>query len=398
VAQVAEAVEADFPPYFLDPKAPIRVPKARPVMPRPTQPQREALFDVEELTDSILDAALAGPIESWMTFLHPDQLRLVSSSWNGPARVRGPAGTGKTVVGLHRAAYLAERSMKPVLFVTFVRTLPIVLAGLCERMAPAARANIHFTGLHRLAIDLVERAGARLTIDGTRADTAFARAWARVGRGSVLTRLDERWAHWREEIDHVIKGRGLTDFHEYADLARLGRRTPMRVEHREAMWQLYVEYERHLDEAGAHDFNDALIMARDLVRAGDVTPEYGSVVVDEVQDLNPVGLELLHAIAGDGADQLLLVGDGQQAVYPGGFTLSEAGISVVGRAAVLRANYRNTAEVLEVAARVVADDAFDDLEGESNVGRRELEIRRRGGTALTVRAPDRVSLETALVT
>jgi hypothetical protein len=396
VDEVVSILDQDFPPYHPTRLTSVRVPRLRLVLPR-RETQPEALFDVTELTDGILQAALDGPIEGWMTYLHPDQLRLVGTSWSGPARVRGPAGTGKTVVGLHRATYLAERNPRKVLFVTFVKTLPRVLSALCERMSPAARANIHFTGVHRLALDVVEQSGATVRIDSRKIDTAFAGAWAHAGRGSVLTRLDERWSYWKEEIDYVIKGRGLTDFEEYADLSRLGRRTPMRSEHREAMWALYVEYERRLDLANVHDFTDALIMARDLVRDGAVA-DYGAVIVDEAQDLNLVGLELLYAIAGDGPDRLLIIGDGQQSVYPGGFRLSEAGISVKGRAAVLRANYRNTAEILEVAERVVAQDPYDDLEGGPTDGRTDTEARRHGGLALTVRARDQRSLEAALVT
>ena len=172
----------------------------------------------------------------------------------------------------------------------------------------------------------------------------------------------------------------------------------MRLEHRETMWELYREYERRLDRMETHDFTDVLMMARDLIWSGDVELPYGPVVVDEVQDLNLVGLQLLHAIAGDGPDGLLIVGDGQQAVYPGGFTLAEAGVSVTGRATVLRTNYRNTAEILEVAARVVAADKYDDLEGLPAEGSREVEIQRRGGQATTVRTRDKHSLEVALVT
>lgn len=395
---VAAVLERDFVPYDAPPPAPVKVPRVRMVMPRRKESQPESLFDVQELTDSLLETALAGPIETWMTFLHPDQLKLVSSSFNGPARVRGPAGTGKTVVGLHRAAYLAERSPRQVLFVTFVKTLPVVLGGLCERMSPAARANIHFTGLHRLALDLIEKAGARVRIDAAKAETAFNRAWLTCGRDSVLTKLDQRPSYWREEVDHVIKGRCLTDFDQYAGLARVGRGTPMRMEHREAMWDLYREYERLLDAAEVHDFNDAIIVARDLVRSRDVDHPYGSVVVDEVQDLNLVGLELLHAIAGDGPDKFLIIGDGQQSVYPGGFNLVEAGISVVGRSTVLRSNYRNAAEILELASRVVAEDSFFDLEGDLSQGKRELEVRRRGGTTITARARGHHDLETALAT
>ena len=396
VDEIAAVLDEAFPPYDVLEKPKARVPKLRIVMPKPEPPEPDALFDVDDLARSLLEAALAEPIESWMTFLHPDQLKLVGSSYNGPSRVRGPAGTGKTVVGLHRAAYLAERHPKKVLFVTFVKTLPVVLANLCDRMAPAAGANIEFTGLHRLALQLLESVGVDARIDGQGVNRAFAAAWSAVGQHGRLPRIDERHGYWKEEIDYVIKGRGLTDFDEYVDLPRLGRRTPLRAEDREDMWALYVEYERCLHDKAIHDFTDVLVMARDLLRDGGVGHDYGSVIVDEVQDLNLVGVQMLHAIAGDGPDGLHIIGDGQQSVYPGGFTLGEAGISVTGRAAVLRTNYRNTVQILEAAQRVVAADEYDDLEGVPSAGKREMTVLRHGYRPLEIRADDRRSLEIAM--
>lgn len=396
VMELAELLDAEFPPYDVQSPSKPMVLKRRIVVPHRPKPQPEVLFDVEELAQSILEAALAEPIEAWMSFVHPDQLRLVTTSWSGPARVRGSAGTGKTVVGLHRAAHLAERLPDPVLFVTFVKTLPIVLRQLALRLSPTAAANIEFTGLHALALRLLDQASVPHHLNARRVSNAFNGAWAAVGRHGPLVRLDERARYWQEEIDYVIKGRGLTDFDEYADLARVGRRTPMRGEHREAMWELYAEYERRLRLMEVHDFNDVLILARDAIRAGHVEPAYGSVVVDEVQDLTLVGVELLHAIAGDGPDRLLIIGDGQQCVYPGGFTLSEAGISVTGRASILRTNYRNTAEILDAASRLVANDSFDDMEGSAVAGTRDTLVARHGPAPTIARAGDHVSLEAAL--
>jgi len=115
VDQVYDLLDEQFPAYATDKPVKATVVKRRIVVPHRPRQQPEVLFDVEELAQSILEAALKEPIESWMTFLHPDQLRLVTTSWSGPARVRGSAGTGKTVVGLHRAAHLAERLPDPVL-------------------------------------------------------------------------------------------------------------------------------------------------------------------------------------------------------------------------------------------------------------------------------------------
>lgn len=399
IEDLASLLDEQFPTYEVVEKPtavrPLRRQVAVPRVPPSSDP--DVLFDVEELTESIIEAALQGPIESWMTFLHPDQLRLVSTSWSGPARVRGPAGTGKTVVGLHRAAHLAQRSANPILFVAFVRTLPNVLRGLAARLSPGIEQHIEFTGLHALAKRLLDESGTSVRLDGKRVDAVFEQTWASLGRSSILADLDGRWTYWKEELDYVIKGRGLTDWREYAELTRVGRRTAMRREHRAVMWDLYVEYERRLKQAGVHDFNDVLIMARDAVSDGNAEASYGAVIVDEVQDLTMVGLQLLHAIAGDGPNGLLLIGDGQQSVYPGGFTLVEAGVSVTGRATVLKSNYRNTAEILDVATRLVSADSYDDLEVTSVSGMRPTEVLRHGFPPLIVRARDPRSLEVALV-
>jgi superfamily I DNA/RNA helicase len=106
---------------------------------------------------------------------------------------------------------------------------------------------------------------------------------------------------------------------------------------------------------------------------------YAAVVVDEVQDITLTGLRLLRQLAGDGPNRLLLVGDGQQQVYPGGWRLSEAGIPVQGRGAVLRVNYRNRATVLDFAQRFDATNQVDDLDGAAGVALREVEVANPGG-------------------
>jgi superfamily I DNA/RNA helicase len=116
----------------------------------------------------------------------------------------------------------------------------------------------------------------------------------------------------------------------------------MRAEHREAMWELYLAYEARLTQAGASDFNDLLLRATSVVDRLSELFRYSAVILDEVQDLNLSAVRFLANLARNHTERLLFIGDGQQSVYPGGFTLSEAGISVTGRAAVLSHNYRNT--------------------------------------------------------
>lgn len=358
--------------------------------------EQPALVDVDALAAALLDHALAGPVEGWMSFVHPEQNKLVRTEWNGPARIRGPAGTGKTVVGLHRAVHLATRLPDPVLFVSYVRTLPVVLSGLARRISETAAENIEFVGVHALASRVLAEVGRPLRPSQRGADAAFGRAWHSSAAAAHLRGIDERPAYWREEVDHVIKGRGITDLTSYRELLRVGRRTRLRSEDREVVWELYRAYEDELGARGVSDFNDLLLAARDAVADFPDLARYGAVFVDEVQDLNLAALNFLTALAGPENPRLLLIGDGQQSVYPGGFRLAEAGISVAGRAAVLKHNYRNTKQILEVARALVSADAFDDLDDIPEAGSRELVVSREGPAPLTVEAASQRDLDAAL--
>jgi hypothetical protein len=351
-----------------------------PVLPlgRHVEPEPEVLFDVTALQDAVLAHAMAAPVEDWMTFLHPEQLRLIRRIGPGPSRIRGAAGTGKTVVALHRAAYLAESLPGPILFTTFVKTLPPVLDGLYRRLSPTTDGRLEFVNLHRWAGDLLRERGHRVRVDVRGADFAFSRAWGRHGKGSALADVGVPWRYWKDEIEHVIKGRGITDFADYASLKRIGRRTRLLPAHREIVWSIYADYEQQLRDAGIVDFNDLLNLALAEVRDKPLDQPYAAVIADEMQDLNCQAARLLAEISG-GGERLLLIGDGQQQIYPGGYSLAEAGIAVSGRSTVLRVNYRNAAEILTAAAQVVADDEYDDLEGATESGKREISTVRTGG-------------------
>ncbi|WP_329302308.1 UvrD-helicase domain-containing protein [Streptomyces sp. NBC_00659] len=161
-----------------------------------------------------------------------------------------------------------------------------------------------------------------MRLHGDKAETTFSLAWKHVGRDSRLAEIDPAPIYWREEIDHVVKGRGITTFEEYATVPRRRRRASLRRPHRQAVWELYEVYESLRIERGVHDFNDVLSLAlTEASRHTDRLP-YTAVIVDEVQDLTLVGVRLLHALVRDAPNGLLLVGDGQQAVYPGGFRLA----------------------------------------------------------------------------
>ncbi|MDQ2838238.1 MAG: UvrD-helicase domain-containing protein [Actinomycetota bacterium] len=386
VGQLVQLVGQRFPEHRVS--APTSRPAVlvpEPVLPLPRHAEIEqvALFDSAALEAAILEQAMLAPIEEWMTFLHPEQLRVVRRLSSGPSRIRGAAGTGKTVLALHRAAYLAESTQRNVLVTSFIKTLPPVLAGLYARLSPQTTQQVEFTGLHSWASQLLRARGHTFRVNPNQARTAYSRAWAMHGKNSCLAELGVPWDYWGDEIDYVIKGRGLTEFAAYAELRRIGRRTRLLPAHREIVWAIYTEYEAQLRAAGLIDFTDQLSLATAELRARPLESSYAAVIVDEVQDLNCQALRLLAELS---ADHLLLIGDGQQQIYPGGYTLSEAGISIAGRSAVLRTNYRNAADIIAAAAEVVAADGYNDLDGTNESGQREVVAARERGRVYHVEA------------
>lgn len=350
-----------------------------------------------QLTNQLLDGVLEAPTEDWMAFLDPAQAKLVRRSFNGPARIRGAAGTRKTVVGLHRAAYLARSTGGRVLFTTYIKTLPRVLESLLERLEPDMVGRVDFMGVHAFATRLLKERGIAFRTPGREARLAFDDAWNGIRASSPLRSSRFSRAYWEDEIRHVIKGRGLTRFDQYADLGRVGRKHALSVETRQAIWDLYDAYSSGLRERRAHDWEDVVLLARDAVAAVPLERN-DAVIVDEAQDLSCAMVSLMHHLVGDRADGLTLIGDGKQTIYPGGYTLGEVGISLSGRGVVLDVNHRNTAEILEFAKEMVADDQFVDIEGVDGVGDTVSAVSRSGPPPafhrFTSRADqDRVMLE-----
>jgi superfamily I DNA/RNA helicase len=395
VRAIADHLERVFPDYEGSSvtQAALSSPQAQ-----PQEELSDGLFDLDGLREAALEEALQAPIEQWMTFLHPDQVALVRRNWAGPARISGPAGTGKTVVGLHRAAHLAQRTTGRLLYVTFANNLPRVQATFLKAMSPAVADRVDFRSLHSWAQEFLHDNGVPVRLHGDKAQTAFSLAWKNVGRDSALTEIDPAPGYWKEEIDHVIKGRGITSFEEYATVPRRRRRASLRRPHRQAVWALYEAYEALRIERGVHDFNDVLSLALAEARRNTAQHRYAAVIVDEVQDLTLVGVRLLHALVGDAPNGLLLVGDGQQAVYPGGFRLSDAGIDIRGdRGQVLRTNYRNSKEILDTALTVVAEDSFEDIDGLRTPGRRDVDLTYHDGQVIRVAKPTAAEHDQALL-
>ncbi|MBF6455571.1 UvrD-helicase domain-containing protein [Nocardia cyriacigeorgica] len=330
-------------------------------------PTESALLDRSELVAQQRARAANRPLDEWTTFRDPELIDLINRTFGGPARISGPAGTGKTVVALHRMARHLRHNSGPVLYTTFVTTLAACQRTYFRRLAPVVRDRAEFAGLHAWARQLIDNRGGHIEIEPTRTDDAFQQAWRHAG--TTLAAIDARADYWRTEIDRVIKGRGIPDLPHYWEHDRTGRSGPdLNRDQRELVWnELYLPYCDILRRQRLGDFNDMITLALEMLTEKPYEKPYGMVVVDEIQDITLNGLRLAHAIAGGGADApLLLVGDGQQQVYEGGCRPADAGIDVRGRTAVLRVNYRNREAVYRRAVTVNAVNAlgrFDGLPG-----------------------------------
>ncbi|GAB4587656.1 hypothetical protein Ntsu_54880 [Nocardia sp. IFM 10818] len=325
----------------------------------------EALFTTSSLHEDERTKALVRPFKEWMTFLDPSQLELVHRNFNGPARFSGPAGTGKTVVALHRMARLAKNQPGWLLFTSFVKTLPAYHRSGFLRLAPHAGDRAEFIGLHAWTLRFLNDRRVTVNLQEGAVENAFSRAWLDTAR-DLLTPIEPSPTYWKDEIHRVIKGRGITTFDEYKGIERAGRnRLSLDGARREIVWEsLFLPYRRNLEARKLDDFNDVIDKAITELREAPIDDPYALVVVDEVQDFTLMELKLVHQIAGgSSAAPLLLVGDGQQQVYPGGWRLSSAGIPIVGRGAVLRTNYRNRQAVHDYAKQVDATNTVDDLDG-----------------------------------
>lgn len=308
----------------------------------------------EPLQDAL--AALAN-FEEWQLFLHPDQIPLVKRQYAGEARIRGGAGTGKTVVALHRAAELGRRFPgEKVLFTTFSRSLTNQQQTLFKRM-PDAPDNVDFLNIDRIVWNL---AGDDLkVVSKTENDAAFDRAYQSVVPGSCIEHCGPDYL--REEIEYIIKGRGASR-EEYLDtdrFERFGRRLRFRRAERECCWRLMETWIRETPD-GKADFPTLRVLARDKAWELD-QPTYRAAIVDEAQDMTLTSMQLTRAlVAGKPEnlvppDGLLILDDAAQHIYTGGYRLKWANIEVTGRSQTVQINYRNTGQIVKTAAAVRGD-------------------------------------------
>lgn len=307
-----------------------------------------------------LRAALDQPFEQWAVFLHPAQRALVEREWAGPVRVSGSAGTGKTIVALHRAAYLARTQTDAhILLTTFSKPLAAALSrkrDVLTEAEPALRERIAVRALDQAALDLYTTAFGQ----PNRATPAQVRtvitdaAKAGLGGEHAASFLFEEW-------DELVDAWNVTDAESYASLPRIGRRTRLGAQQREAAWSVFAFVRQRLADRKVVTW--AMIYARLTAwLAGDGELPFTHVVVDEAQDLSVTQIRFLAAVGGGRREALFLAGDIGQRIFHLPFSWAKLGLDIRARSHALKVNYR-TSHQIRLAADRLLPASITDLDG-----------------------------------
>lgn len=322
--------------------------------------------------EETMAAMLNSPLAQWRVFLHPTQRKLAQGDRGGPMRVLGGAGTGKTVLAMHRAKWLAEQratTEKKVLFTTFTRNLAAdIEENLKTLCSPTILQKIEVKNLDAWVHGFLRRHKYEHKIIYNRKQDEAAEAWQR-----ALTLQDSRLAFppgfYEEELERVVLAQGVSSRDDYRLAKRTGRGTVLTRGKRDAIWPVFEEYRAQLASRKLKEVDDAYRDAAVLLH--DMPQPYSSIIVDETQDFGPQALRLLRAIVPNGLNDLFFVGDGHQRIYTRNrASMSASGINIRGRSRKLYLNYRTTEEIRRLAVATLEGCEVDDLdEGSDEVKR-----------------------------
>ncbi len=306
-----------------------------------------------------LQQALEFPWERWIVFLHPMQRDLVERDYNGPAQITGSAGTGKTVVALHRAVHLARRAPgSRVLLTTFWPMLARDLNTRLDQLAgaePELRGRVSAKALPTLARDMYadifgtpQVASTSLVLDLMR-DLAAASDGPQV---NLALLMDE----WHGTVD-AFQLKTWRDYRDFNGPIVSSRISPKR---RKRLWSVYAQLWEELDRRNLITTVGILARLTAFYTAADAPASpYDYIVVDEAQDIDVARLRFLAAIGRSHPDSLFFVGDNGQRIFRRPFSWTALGIDVSGRTHRLSINYRTSHQIHRVAERLLQRAASD---------------------------------------
>lgn len=335
------------------PEPPIQVPiEADPY----AHPDAQRRFRVLTNTDE-LQHALDYPWDKWAVFLHPAQTNLVQRSFSGPTRVSGSAGTGKTIVALHRAVHLSRTNPgSKVLLTTFSRPLANSLLRKLTSLVgvePTGFLPITVKPVSRIGYDLYSERFGQPQI----ASTALIRTLLTKASGEAEGHrfpMHFLLGEWQDVVDAWQLG----TWEEYRDVSRLGRKTRIGGIQRETLWSIFEQVRVGLVDRGVVTWSDVFGRVTESLHQ-DRSKPYDYAVIDEAQDLSVAEARFFAAMAEGRADGLFFAGDLGQRIFQQPFSWKSLGLDVRGRSHTLRINYRTSHQIRIQADRLLPTTVSD---------------------------------------
>lgn len=311
---------------------------------------------------------MAEPLEKWRVFLHPTQRRIVKKNYKGSARVLGGAGTGKTVVAMHRAKYLASQigNDERILFTTFT-------ANLAEDIKSNLRKICTLDELQKIEVINIDAWVMRFLGEiGFSAKIVYGEELDKLWKQAVvnsLAELEYPWTFYRDEWNRVVIPQEALSLEKYVKAKRTGRGVRLDRKKRIEAWKVFDAYLNLMKEEQIRDINMAMYESSKLFKGIRTKNKYAHIIVDEGQDFSDNAFKLLRAIAGEERpNDIFIVGDSHQRIYNNYPTLSKCDINVRGRSSILKINYRTTEETRRYAFALLNDISFDDLDDAVDLG------------------------------
>lgn len=348
----------------------------------------QANYRLIEDDTALAEVLASGSFEKWRIFLHPEQKTYAEVNTRGPYRVTGGAGTGKTVVLVHRAVRLARKAAENggsarIVLTTYTRTLADALAQQVRALAPniprpdaLGAPGIHVTGVDRIAHGAVtsaqDLAPMAEVLGWTTRTPKFsrpAREWdaalqsaAAAGALRDRTQPHATAAFLIDEYREVVLPHRITKEADYLRVSRTGRGTRLGRAQRREMWSVIAAYREGGQRDSALDWDETSAVAAAILddraeSSGERVADH--VLVDEGQDLRPTQWQLLRALVAEGEDDMFIAEDSHQRIYSNPVKLGRYGISIRGRSRRLKLNYRTTAQNLAFAVSILRGGDFD---------------------------------------
>jgi superfamily I DNA/RNA helicase/mRNA-degrading endonuclease RelE of RelBE toxin-antitoxin system len=324
------------------------------------------MSNVEEL-----ERALDYPWEKWTVFLHPSQREAVERDYNGPARVSGSAGTGKTIVALHRAVHLARKDPDSrVLLTTFSDVLAKALQIKLKRLVsnePRIGERLEVHSINTLGLRLHERL---ISPPKIAPDETISRLIREASADLDGPRFHQRFL--MSEWTDVVDAWQLRTWEEYRDVLRLGRKTRLPEKQRSQLWEVFSQVRERLSQEGLMTLADLFSALAEKVSTL-AHSIYDYAIVDEAQDVSVPQLRFLAALAANRQNGLFFAGDLGQRIFQTPFSWTSLGVEIRGRCQTLRVNYRTSHQIRTQADRLLGptvadvDGNVDDRRGTTSV-------------------------------